>query len=127
VTTAAAEALSFQLLNEMRASRGESPLVRDETLDAFARTWAATMDSLGQLQHSGGPYAENLAWSSNGSVSADAAARIMHDLWVESESHYNTMTRNSYSAVGIGFSQSAGGWYAPHVFRQINGFGAEVS
>jgi uncharacterized protein YkwD len=117
MTTAAAEALSFQLLNELRASSGESPLVRDETLDAFAQTWSAAMDSLGHLQHSGGPYAENLGWSSDGSVSADAAARLMHDLWVESESHHNTMTRNSYSAVGIGFWQSAGGWYATHVFR----------
>jgi hypothetical protein len=51
----AAEALLFQLLNETRASLGLDPLVRDETMDAFARAWSATVDSLGNLGHSNGP------------------------------------------------------------------------
>ncbi|MDG1411492.1 MAG: CAP domain-containing protein [Acidimicrobiales bacterium] len=112
----AAEALSFQLLNELRAGLGLNPLVRGEAMDAVARTWSVTLDSLGSLKHRGGPYAENLGWLSNGSVSAEVA-RVMHDLWLNSELHDNTMIRHSYGEVGVGFWQSDGRWHAPHVFR----------
>lgn len=113
----AAEALSFQLLNETRASLGLDPLIRDETMDAFARAWSGTMDSLGNLRHSDGPYSENLAWVSSGSISAEAAALRMHDLWSSSGPHYETMTQSSFGEVGIGFWQSDDGWHATHVFR----------
>ena len=112
----AAEALSFQLLNKLHTGLGLNPLVRGQAMDAFAQTWSVTLDSLGSLKHSGGPYAENLGWLSNGSVSAEAA-RVMNDLRLNSELHYNTMIRHSYGEVGIGFRQSADGWHAPHVFR----------
>jgi hypothetical protein len=113
----AAEALSFQLLNETRASLGLDPLIRDETMDAFARAWSGTMDSLGNLGHSDGPYRENFAWVSSGSISAEAAALRMHELWSSSGTHYETMTQSSFGEVGIGFWQSDDGWHATHVFR----------
>ena len=68
---------------------GLNPLVRAEAMDALARTWSVTLASFGGLEHSGGPYDENLGWSSNGSVSAEAEARVMHDLWLKRE---NTTT-----------------------------------
>ena len=113
----AAESLSHRLLNELRTSLGLSPLARNETMNAFARAWSATMDSLGGLGHSDGPYSENLAWVSSGSISAEAAALRMHDLWSSSEAHYDSMTRSSFDEVGIGFWQSDDGWHATHVFR----------
>ncbi len=114
---AVAEAFSFQLLNDLRAGLGLDALDRTGTMDSFARTWSATMDSSGDFEHSGGPYAENIAWWSAGSASPEAAAAKLHELWVNSPGHYNNMTRSGYDEVGVGFWLSEDGWHATHVFR----------
>lgn len=114
---AVAEAFSLQLLNDLRTGLGLDALVRTATMDTFARTWSATMDSSGSFEHSGGPYGENIAWWSAGSASPEAAAAKLHELWVNSPGHYNNMTRSGYDEVGVGFWLSDGGWHATHVFR----------
>ena len=112
-----AEAASFELLNALRASVGEAPLVRNPTMDAFARDWSSVMHDSGDFRHSQGPYGENIAWWSNGSADANRAADVMHDLWINSPGHLRNMTSSRYTEVGIGFWQGPGGWYATHVFR----------
>lgn len=117
VELAVAEARSFNLLNELRASLDLAPLVRLAPMDAAARGWSETMDLTGNFQHSTLPYGENIAWWSAGWVSPEEAALKMHDLWVNSPGHYANMTHSSYAAIGVGFWRSdSGGWHATHVF-----------
>ena len=114
-----AEAASFALLNELRVGLGLDPLVRDEEMDAFARDWSATMDTTGRLEHSSGPYDENIAWFSWGQASPEEAVQRLHDQWVTSTGHYANMTASAYVSVGIGLWRSdEGGWHATHVFSR---------
>jgi uncharacterized protein YkwD len=111
----AAEAESFQLLNELRAGLGLSRLIRDPALDQAARDWSRTMQESG-FRHSSLPYYENIAWWSAGWVSPEIAALEMHDMWVDSPGHYSNMTRAGHTVAGIGFWRSGDGWHATHVF-----------
>ncbi|MFT5200805.1 MAG: hypothetical protein ACI9C1_000170 [Candidatus Aldehydirespiratoraceae bacterium] len=114
---AVAEAQSLSLLNELRIDRGLAPLVRLSNMDADARRWSETMDLSGDLQHSNLPYGENIAWWSAGSASPEEAAQKIHGLWVNSPGHYASMTRTSFTTVGVGFWRTdSGGWHATHVF-----------
>ena len=112
-----AESASWSLLNDLRATVGLPALPRDPAMDAFARNWSATMAAANDFSHSSGPFGENIAWWSRASATPAEAAQRLHDLWVNSPGHYANMTRASYNEVGIGFWQSADGWYATHVFR----------
>jgi uncharacterized protein YkwD len=67
--------------------------------------------------HSGGPYGENVAWTSDTSLGPEAAAAHFNGRWVNSPGHYANMINARYTEVGIGLYRSAGGWYATHVFR----------
>jgi len=117
VELAVAEAHPFNLLNQLRAQQGLAPLVRLASMDADARSWSQTMNATGDFKHSNLPYGENIAWWSAGSASPEAAADLMHDLWVNSPGHYANMTNQGYSSMGVGFWRSdSGGWYATHVF-----------
>jgi uncharacterized protein YkwD len=117
VELAVAEAQSFNLLNELRVGRGLAPLVRLASMDSDARAWSRTMDATGDFHHSNLPYGENIAWWSAGHASPEAAADLMHDLWVDSPGHYGNMTNAGYTSVGVGFWRSdSGGWHATHVF-----------
>jgi hypothetical protein len=60
-TLADAEAASFVLLSELRASLGRVELTRDSTMDAAARNWSHTMDTTGKFEHSTLGWAENIA------------------------------------------------------------------
>lgn len=111
----AAEAASLELLNRLRADLGLSRLARDPTLDRAARDWSRTMDASG-FRHSSLPYYENIAWWSAGSITPQAAAQRMHDMWVNSPGHYSNMTRPGHTVTGIGFWRSADGWHATHLF-----------
>ncbi|MDW3218376.1 MAG: S-layer homology domain-containing protein [Acidimicrobiales bacterium] len=114
---AAAEARSFQLLNQLRTGLGLDPLTRNGAMDAAAREWSFTMDDTGNFQHSNLPYGENIAWWSAGYATPEAAAEKMHELWTNSPGHYANMTRADYELIGVGFWQSDdGGWHATHVF-----------
>jgi uncharacterized protein YkwD len=110
----AAEAASFELLNQLRADLGLSRLTRDASLDQAARDWSRTMDQSG-FRHSSLPYYENIAWWSAGSITPEAAAQRMHDMWVNSPGHYSNMTRPGHTVVGVGFWRSSDGWHATHM------------
>ncbi|MEM9465334.1 MAG: S-layer homology domain-containing protein [Actinomycetota bacterium] len=114
---AEAEQRSFELLNELRTSLGLEPLVRVSEMNLFARDWSSVMHDSGAFVHSTGPYGENIAWWSRDSANPDAAAGVMHELWVTSPGHYRNMTNARYTQVGVGFWRGEGGWYATHVFR----------
>ncbi len=113
---AQAEAESFRLLNELRASLGLAQLTRASDMDAFARNWSQTMASTGEFEHSDGPYGENIAWNSQSSLSPAEAAAAMHEMWINSPGHYANMTSPDYTLAGMGFYKDASGWHATHVF-----------
>ncbi|OAE25844.1 hypothetical protein AXG93_2145s1430 [Marchantia polymorpha subsp. ruderalis] len=83
--------------NDARAglNQGIPSLTWDTTLESYATDWAATRAAAGDdcaLIHSGGPYGENIYWSSGPSTPADAV-----QAWVSEEAYYDYAT-NSCSA-----------------------------
>jgi uncharacterized protein YkwD len=113
-----AEAESFRLLNQLRASLGLSQLARNAKMDSFARNWSQTMATSGNFEHSGGPYGENIAWNSQESLAPTDAAAAMHEMWINSPGHYANMTSADYTLAGIGFYQDGSGWHSTHVFER---------
>ncbi|MEQ8841423.1 MAG: S-layer homology domain-containing protein [Acidimicrobiales bacterium] len=113
----AAEAYSFELINQLRVDGGLAPLIRVPAMDAEARDWSATMDRTGVFEHSSLPYGENIAWWSAGSAGPGDAADKMHGMWVNSPPHLANMMNPDYSSIGVGFWRTdGGGWNATHVF-----------
>jgi len=116
-TVDSGEAQSFDLLDQLRSGLGVGRLTRDTTMDAFARDWSRTMASTGAFEHSNGPYGENIAFTSDTRMSADDAAQLFHDLWVNSPGHYANMVETSYTEFGAGLFLNDRGWYGTQVFR----------
>lgn len=96
---------------------GRQKLKRNAVMDAFARGWSREMHEGTFRRHSPGPYGENVAMtlSATGSTPEEAAERL-HNLWMTSGSHFDNLTNDGYSSVGIGFWNGPGGWYTTHVF-----------
>lgn len=111
-----AEARSLELLNELRRGLGLAALESDPTMDAFARDWSATMRRSG-FRHSDGPYAENIVWHSDQSMTPEEAAEQFHEMWVNSPGHYANMTSERWTLAGIGLYRDDSGWWGTHVFR----------
>ncbi|BBN09051.1 pathogenesis-related protein 1 [Marchantia polymorpha subsp. ruderalis] len=83
--------------NDARAGLNQDipSLIWDTTLESYATDWAATRAAAGDdcaVIHSGGPYGENIAWSSGPSTPEEAV-----QLWVSQEAYYDYAT-NSCSA-----------------------------
>ena len=110
------EGRSFSRLNELRAGLGLGALTRDGEMDAFARDWSRQMAQSGDFRHSSGPYGENIAFTSNTTLSAAEAADLFHQLWLDSPGHYANMTNGGYAKAGIGLFLTDRGWYGTHVF-----------
>ncbi len=85
-------------------------------MSAFALDWSAEMSRSG-FRHSSGPYAENIVWYSDASMTPEQAARAFHDSWVNSPGHYRNMTNPGWTRVGIGLFRDASGWWGTHVFQ----------
>ncbi|KAF5191341.1 Pathogenesis-related protein [Thalictrum thalictroides] len=60
---------------------------------AYAQNYANQMASTCRLVHSGGPYGENLAWSSNSSFTGTEGVK----LWVAEKQYYIYNTRSCAS------------------------------
>lgn len=112
----AGEGQSAALLAELRAGLGLTDLVRTAEMDAFARDWSRQMAESGTLQHSNGPYGENIAYTTNTALTAVEAAAVFHQLWIDSPGHYRNMTNETYVTSGIGLYKTENGWYGTHVF-----------
>lgn len=70
--------------NAARREVGVGPMVWDEKVAKYARDYAAKRAGDCRLVHSGGPYGENLAWSS-----ADLSGTAAVQLWVSEKAYYN--------------------------------------
>jgi uncharacterized protein YkwD len=112
----AGEAHSSELLNELRDSLSLGTLTRNTEMDAFARDWSRQMAESGKLEHSNGPYGENIAFTSDVTLTAAEAADQFHQLWIGSPDHYANMTSDIYTTSGIGVYLTDKGWFGTHVF-----------
>ncbi|CAL4969401.1 unnamed protein product [Urochloa decumbens] len=76
----------LDLQNAARAEVGVAPLSWDDTVAAYARTYAAERKGDCELLHSGGLYGENIFWGSAGAnwTAADAVSA-----WVSEKQSYN--------------------------------------
>ncbi|KAJ6896156.1 pathogenesis-related protein 1-like [Populus alba x Populus x berolinensis] len=70
--------------NAARAAVGVGPLTWDTTVQAYAQNYANQRAGDCNLVHSGGPYGENLAWSSAGLSGTDAVK-----MWVDEKAYYD--------------------------------------
>ncbi len=113
---ARANARSLQLLNELRGNLGLAPVSSDATMATFATNWSAEMTRTG-FRHSSGPYAENIVWHSDASMTPEQAAEQFHQMWVDSPGHYANMTNGRWTLVGVGLYRDASGWWGTHVFQ----------
>ncbi len=112
----AGEAHSDSLLSQLRTSLGLEVLTRAAEMDAFARDWSRLMAESGDFEHSSGPYGENIAFTSDVTLTADEAADLFHQLWIGSPGHYANMVHTSYTSSGVGLYLTDKGWYGTHVF-----------
>ncbi|EFJ12825.1 hypothetical protein SELMODRAFT_233855 [Selaginella moellendorffii] len=73
--------------NDARARLGLRPLIWDSKLQAFAEDWANQRARYGNcyLQHSNGPYGENIFWGGGKAWSPAEAANA----WIEERNWYN--------------------------------------
>ncbi len=112
----AGEERSFTLLNELRGGMSLADLTRDPALDTLAREWSRHMAETGDLTHSENPYGENIAFTSNTSLTAAEAAQVFERLWSEDPAHSQNMM-GAYVKVGVGVWRSDRGWYGTHLFN----------
>ncbi|KAG6652676.1 pathogenesis-related protein 1-like [Carya illinoinensis] len=76
--------------NAARSQVGVGNITWDASVAAYAQNYAnQRMGDCSKLVHSGGPYGENLAWSS-GDLSGTAAV----NLWVGEKTYYNYTTNS---------------------------------
>ena len=113
---AAAEDVALILVNQLRASRGLGPVSPDATMTAFARNWSLTMSQSG-FRHSGGPYAENIGWTSAVRCRRRPRRSGLHDAFVASPPHLANMTNPAWTAVGVGVHYDGAAWYITLEFR----------
>jgi hypothetical protein len=106
---------SLALLNQLRVANGRNALILDPNMSATALSWSQQM-SLSGFRHSGGPYAENIAWHSASWMTPVEAASTLHRMWVDSPGHLANMLDPRWTRVGIGMHNDAGGWWGTHVF-----------
>lgn len=112
----AGEERSFTLLNELRGGMSLAAMTRDPGLDALAREWSRHMSEVGELAHSENPYGENIAFTSNTSLTATEAAQVFERLWSEDPGHSQNMA-GAYVKVGVGVWKSERGWYGTHLYN----------
>ncbi|KAE8674907.1 Pathoproteinsis-related protein 1 [Hibiscus syriacus] len=70
--------------NAARAAVGVEPITWDDTVAAYAQIYASQRIADCNLVHSGGPYGENLAWSSSDLSGTDAVT-----MWVNEGADYD--------------------------------------
>lgn len=117
VDVAAGQSIADQYLNAHNQARQEvgagiPNLGWNDQLTAFATNWAndRATNARCALSHSGGPYGENIYWSSGSSSPEDAVK-----LWVEEKRYYNYDSNSCQSGKVCGhYTQVSEG---PHEVR----------
>ncbi|KAG8364177.1 hypothetical protein BUALT_Bualt19G0099900 [Buddleja alternifolia] len=83
-----------------RAEVGVQPLVWDETVAAYAQNYANERSKDCAMQHSGGPYGENLA-----AGSWDLTAKQAMDMWVGEKNFYDVASNTCVGGQCLHYTQ----------------------
>ena len=83
--------------NAVRAVDGVGPIAWDETVANYAKNYAAKIGSTCLMQHSGGPYGENL-FKGGG----DATAKQIIDYFASEKKYWNNNTKTCEAPPGEG-------------------------
>ena len=122
-----AERASLIWLNSVRSGEHVATLSSSNDLNEFARNWSLEMSITG-FRHSSQTQrshlltgertftVENIAFSGDVTMSAEEAARTLHEIWINSSTHYANMISSRNTEVGIGLVQTTSGWYGTHLF-----------
>ncbi len=112
-TTAEAEQVFVQLINQLRTDNGLDPLTVDTELRTAARSWTSSMASNDSLAHSPDMTAGITApWTVLGE---NVGVHGVHDLqqlfqaFVDSPSHYRNLTDARFQYVGVGVVHAPNG------------------
>jgi uncharacterized protein YkwD len=115
----------FELINQVRADVGKSTLIIDEGLNAYARTWAEHLARTQVVEHSDFASLIGTQWVNTGeNIGFGGTPEWIIDWLVNSPPHYDTMTRSTYTHIGIGSWQDDRGLiWTVHVYalqRTVN-------
>ncbi|KAK8938240.1 hypothetical protein KSP40_PGU015873 [Platanthera guangdongensis] len=107
--------------NQVRSTVGERPFVWDRQLARFAKRWAEKLRATCLMEHSMGPYGENLFWGSGwGWRATDAVSQwaLERDFYNPADNscaagemcgHFTQIIWNSTVRIGCGRSECYGG------------------
>ena len=119
--------------NNLRSSA--SPLAHHARLSYVSREWSDRQAASGSISHRGFPddrrsvytqafpgdsvsiQAENVAYSSSGSTTADDVAKMFVNMWANSAGHRRNMLGN-YAILGVGVTKKGNTYYATQIFGQ---------
>ena len=110
-------------LNDLRASKGLSPLIVDLRLNDIARTWSGRMAAAGVMSHNPSLSSQAPAgWQKLGeNVGYGPTVVGLHDALVASPPHYANMVDPGFNAVGVGVVVSGRTIWVTQVFMQARG------
>lgn len=109
---------SMALANRERAARGIPALQWDPELAAKAARWADRMAAANTLSHSTITAEVSPGWALLGeNVGWGDDVEIVHDRFMKSPSHRDTMLNRSFRAVGIGVTVKDGKVWIAQVYR----------
>lgn len=112
-------------VNELRTSKGLTPVTRYTQLDTVAQNWSEQMAASRTMEHNP-TYAESYpkGWTSasenvamRSSASNEDIGEELFKQWLNSPGHYENMVSPDANSIGIGIAQdSTGAWYATQNF-----------
>lgn len=131
-STARAENVLVDLVNDRRAEAGVPPLTPRADLHDVARDWSFAQAERGQLDHNPNLSSQTCCWEkiaenvarSGGHADSNATtvARALLRLWQDSSSHDRTMVDPEFDQVGIGVViDDDGNAWGTTVFRRCDG------
>ena len=113
----AAEARFLSLINGARAGAGLGALQLDGRLQSAARSWASQLSSDGSLHHQDVSAFLDSWMTAGENIAYGPSADAMFDALINSPAHYANIMNGSFSAIGVGVVQGAGGTlWTSHVF-----------
>ena len=126
-SVSAFEAEVVRLVNEIRVSRGLSPLTHNWELSRVARYKSQDMKNLGYFSHTSPTYGSPFNMMKNFGISYKTAGeniakgystpKAVVDAWMNSPGHRANILNSSYTHIGVGYVQSGNYWTQMFVFR----------
>jgi uncharacterized protein YkwD len=114
------EPVFFAMINQVREDAGRPALTLDEGLSAYARDWAEHLARTQVVEHSNFSDLIGTEWVNTGeNIGFGGTPEWIIDWLIDSPPHYDTMTRSTYTHLGIGSWQDNRGLiWTVHVYAK---------